>query len=917
MTVEVSFRAVMAEERRHRRTDAAEVAPAIAQMIARLRTAALTTPDDPPYGVSVAEIDAMMSPWGDPERRRACFARLAGAEIRTGQFGGLGADDTDPGSLDAFWMATYGWGRTVQGFLDDPDVTEIKINGTTVMAQGSRGLVVVPNAYVSVREPLSRAEYLTQSMGVTWNERFPAVTVPLPGMRLHVTHSAWVQGPDPETPGLLVVMRRGRQVPWGMSDLISRQMLDTAAAELLVALVTPGVSVLCCGAQDSGKTTMLECLLNSLAPREHLIIIEDNTNEFSLQSPLVTRVRINDTHGEDTSRSRAQVVREMLRITPKRVIVGEIRGDEAGPVVQIAEGGRPVMTTIHAATIPAALTRLARLAASDLPGNSFARQRDVAELVISRTFALVILTRYAERIQRRIVDEVVLLDGCDAQGQTQILPVITSRSADDGSVTWTCHARVDETGMLVWNDGATQTPAAFARALRDIPDRLRRTPPLERGRDRQVLERGGEAADRATLMEQARQAVRDGRYGDAIPVLTQAEARGGADREIIGLVDKIRRDAPALVHAAEETIAGDLAVIRAAVDRWDLSAAQHQVSRPEPSLLVARIRSMDPQWQAAVTEVHTRLEQVAAARGAIEEAQHHAGRGAVRQAVECLRSAAGVRLPGALSEEMTRLLEGWLQDLADAAATPAVAAQYARERASLTRQGGQPGTSDGTTAPIGEPPRPRYRGRGGFGPAGVGGKRVDGEPQMDGSGDTAAVQAAAAPAEEMPPAAGADGADAPARELIIMGGEPRMDGSGDRAAARAAVAPAEEMPPAAGADGADGADWAAGWVAEARIAWMDLGDDDEEVSAPGAGGGLSAMPATGSDPADEPVTPGAGGGLSAMPATGSDPADEPVTPGAGTRDAAGGEPDAGGSDPSRGEAGKRRTYLEKALQETW
>jgi len=188
---------------------------------------------------------------------------------------------------------------------------------------------------------------------------------------------------------------------------------------------------------------------------------------------------------------------------------------------------------------------------------------------------------------------------------------------------------------------------------------------------------------------------------------------------------------------------------------------------------------------------------------------------------------------------------------------------------------------------------------------------------MDGSGDRAAARAAVAPAEEMPPAAGADGADAPARELIIMGGEPRMDGSGDRAAARAAVAPAEEMPPAAGADGADGADWAAGWVAEARIAWMDLGDDDEEVSAPGAGGGLSAMPATGSDPADEPVTPGAGGGLSAMPATGSDPADEPVTPGAGTRDAAGGEPDAGGSDPSRGEAGKRRTYLEKALQETW
>src|SRR5262249_35207910 len=145
-------------------------------------------------------------------------------------------------------------------------------------------------------------------------------------------------------------IRRGRMTPWGLPDLVARGALSEEAAAVLTTLIQARLSLIVSGAQDSGKTTFLECALNALPPHEHIVLVEDNTDEFCLRSSLITRLRVNESGGIATdgrTSAFAIVVRETLRMTPSFLAPGEVRGPEAGAIAQIAEAGRPTGTTIH------------------------------------------------------------------------------------------------------------------------------------------------------------------------------------------------------------------------------------------------------------------------------------------------------------------------------------------------------------------------------------------------------------------------------------------------------------------------------------------------------------------------------------------------------------------------------------------
>jgi len=116
------------------------------------------------------------------------------------------------------------------------------------------------------------------------------------------------------------------------------------------------------GGTGSGKTTMLNALSNHISFRERLITIEDAA-ELQLQQPHVGRLETRPPNIEGTGEIRQrELVRNALRMRPDRIIIGEVRGEEAFDMLQAMNTGHEgSMTTIHANTPRDAMSRLEQM----------------------------------------------------------------------------------------------------------------------------------------------------------------------------------------------------------------------------------------------------------------------------------------------------------------------------------------------------------------------------------------------------------------------------------------------------------------------------------------------------------------------------------------------------------------------------
>ena len=587
--------------------------------------------------LDATEFDHLLDPEFDPTQRRALFRRLLTAALAQNRLDGVDPRVLhDEGQLTRLWDETCGWGHAVQQLLDDPEITEIKILGTTAVGDGPRGRVRLPDAFASVSEPLSRAEFLAQSYGVAWNRESPSVTLPLrSGMRMHITRDPRVVSANEREPGLLIVMRRGRTQPWTLRDLVEREMLDRPAAALLTGLMHAGCSILISGQQGAGKTTVLESLLNTLDPDRYIVLIEDNANEFRLhEAALVSRLRIDDSQQADAWKERQAVIRENLRLTPDVIVLSEVRGDEAGAVLQQAEAGRPTLTTIHADSAEAALQRFARLAATAIPNNSFAGTPLQAMRVVSEAFHVVIHVAFSQRLRRRFVQRVLLLNGLDDAQLPRTLTLVESW-IDEHAIAWHCNARIEDRA-LVWETSDSVTPPVIAERLADIPEATwsaYRFDPLARPADVSTPERGNLSAE---ALGKARAALREGAWQEAV-VHLDAAAHHRHDLQVISLIDDVLADIPELAQAIDQSIEASLREVRAALHTWDLDRARSLITAPPANAVVQRRQLSHTHWQAVCSEVTRRYDQVMACQAALTQAKAQQHDGDLRGALQTLR----------------------------------------------------------------------------------------------------------------------------------------------------------------------------------------------------------------------------------------------------------------------------------------
>jgi pilus assembly protein CpaF len=162
--------------------------------------------------------------------------------------------------------------------------------------------------------------------------------------------------------GPILTIRRFSVVPLQMRDLIQKNALTPAMAELLSALVKVKCNIIISGGTGSGKTTLLNILSGFIPTDERIVTIED-TAEMQLQQDHVIRLETRPTNiegkGEITMRA---LVKNALRMRPDRIVLGEVRSAEVIDMLQAMNTGHDgSLTTIHANSPRDALGRLENL----------------------------------------------------------------------------------------------------------------------------------------------------------------------------------------------------------------------------------------------------------------------------------------------------------------------------------------------------------------------------------------------------------------------------------------------------------------------------------------------------------------------------------------------------------------------------
>jgi pilus assembly protein CpaF len=267
---------------------------------------------------------------------------------------------TESDLADAIFHRVHGLGR-LQPYIDDPDVSNIHVNGFDnvwlVYRDGTK--VRGEPAADSDRDLIDMVASAARRIGRSekrWDQVSWELHLQLPGgERLHAVMGL--------TGRPAITIRRHDFSIYRLKHLIELGVIDEGLAEFLGAAVRAKLNLIVAGGTNTGKTTMLRCLLNEIPPDERVVTVEDNL-EIGLD-------RFADLHPDQVMWERrganiegrgeaslADCVRATLRQNPDRVIVGEIRGVEVVDMLRaMSQGNDGSMSSIHADSSKGAIVR--------------------------------------------------------------------------------------------------------------------------------------------------------------------------------------------------------------------------------------------------------------------------------------------------------------------------------------------------------------------------------------------------------------------------------------------------------------------------------------------------------------------------------------------------------------------------------
>jgi pilus assembly protein CpaF len=270
----------------------------------------------------------------------------------------------------------------LEPLLRDTKISDILVNDKDHVFIEKNGILQrVNTAFRDDRHLLQIIDRIVSRVGRRVDESSPMVDARLPdGSRVNaIIPPLALDGPS-------LSIRRFGTGPLAANQLVHLKSVSAEMMEVLTAAVKARISILIAGGTGAGKTTFLNILSQYIPRNERVVTIEDAA-ELRLAQENIVRLETRPPNIEGTGAIRQrQLLINSLRMRPDRIIIGEVRGEEAFDMLQAMNTGHEgSMTTIHANTPRDAITRLESMVAMtnmNLPEKSVRQQISSALTIV-------------------------------------------------------------------------------------------------------------------------------------------------------------------------------------------------------------------------------------------------------------------------------------------------------------------------------------------------------------------------------------------------------------------------------------------------------------------------------------------------------------------------------------------------------
>ncbi len=331
------------------------------------------------HRILISKLDLEKLSRVNSDRARQAVLELI-KEIMGGQRAPLNLDEQEKIHADLL-DEVFGLGP-LEPLLRDKKISDILVNDKDHIFIEKGGLLQrVNTSFRDDRHLLQIIDRIVSRVGRRVDESSPMVDARLPdGSRVNaIIPPLALDGPS-------LSIRRFGTGPIAASQLVQLKSISAEALEVLAAAVKARISVLVSGGTGAGKTTLLSILSQFIPNNERLVTIEDAA-ELRLSQENIVRLetRPPNIEGHGAIRQR-QLLINSLRMRPDRIIIGEVRGEEAFDMLQAMNTGHEgSLTTIHANTPRDAISRLESMVAMgnmNLPEKSVRQQISAAITIV-------------------------------------------------------------------------------------------------------------------------------------------------------------------------------------------------------------------------------------------------------------------------------------------------------------------------------------------------------------------------------------------------------------------------------------------------------------------------------------------------------------------------------------------------------
>lgn len=314
----------------------------------------------------------------------------------------------------------------LQNLIDNPTITEIMVNGKEAIFVEENGRIRRLDQCFESEEKLKNIiQMVVGKCNRVVNDMSPIVDARLEnGARVNVVlNPVALNGP-------ILTIRRFPEKPFDMEKLKELGAITQEGADFLRKMVIAGYNILVSGGTGSGKTTFLNALSGYIPKDERIITIEDSAELQLLGIENLIRM---ETKNANTEMGKAISIRELirtsLRMRPDRIIVGEVRGEEAMDMICSAMncGHDGSMSTVHSNSAADTLLRVETmiLMAAQIPVSAIRRQ------VSSGVDIIVHLGRLRDKTRK--VLEIVEIIGMEGESIV-INPLFEFRESSNSSI---------------------------------------------------------------------------------------------------------------------------------------------------------------------------------------------------------------------------------------------------------------------------------------------------------------------------------------------------------------------------------------------------------------------------------------------------------------------------------------------------